>query len=288
MKRIIKSYIIKSFIILSFLGLILTVTGCNNKIHYYDEIISTSNIKKIEVKKKNSEDLRYYIDEYFTLTHRETNWFIINLKREDLKYTYTNKTNDKIESNKDIFIVSYNDGSKIYFDNYHVLKKDKNDDIIFDKKVVPYNCVIGQNMIVDETDINLRKSRQALIEFENEGYLYTQISRNYYNRIINNYRSNDYFNILRVLDGKILEIYKTDYTYKDQFIYQIIYEGYEYDKYDPMIEHSTQETIYVVDDKYATPIQTTTIKGWYDEDSIKVVINLYTGDKTEYKYPFPK
>ncbi len=292
MNKIITNSIIKTSLILSFLGIILTVTGCNDsKIHNYREIISTKNIDKIQIKSRNTDDIRNYIDEYTTITNREKNYFIKNLEGRHLQYTKTNNDEATYENNTDIFIITYEDGSKIYLDNCHALKKDKNNKIKFDKKITPYNCVIGQNIIVDETNAEYLFSREDLIQFEKNGYLYDIINKSsisynkyYYNRFINEYKSNDFYEIYYQND-RIKTVLKSEFTYEGQEIYPILYKGYEYDSTDSTIRKVEQETTYEIYYDYATPIETTKLIRYNLEDSIVVEVNLYTGATREYPLP---
>lgn len=270
------------------LGLVMALgfTGCKNKdkVYNYSDIISTSNIKSIEFKVKNEEDIRYDKNEYITLTSDEKDCFVANLKNNNLQYTKKSNAESKYENNKDTFIITYGNGSKTYFDSYHVLKKDEGGKETYNIKMTPYNCVIGQNIFMDESKLDkvmCNIESMKYLEKERDFYdLHFQFNYSYrYYRSINGYESTDYFDVAYE-NGKMRVVLKSKDTFKDQKVYEIKYEGYKYDKDDATITKVTQETIYMLTAEDATPVETTHIIRTNGVVDI-IEINLYTGEKTE-------
>ena len=210
---------------------ILFITGCNDKkveVHNYNEIISTSNIKNIEFRSKKEDDFRYDLD-YVTLSDDEKELFINSISSGELKYTPYKKgihTSQYYENQKDTFIIHYEDGSKTYFDNEHVKKLDNSDSVKFDEKLIAYDCAIGQNIFMEK--------KEASPTFPCDYYLVKKLemNREAYDmtfdivygyrcyRSINGHISTDYYDVYYT-DGRITSIYKSDFDYANQKIYDI-------------------------------------------------------------------
>ena len=117
------------------------------KVHKYSEIIPTSNISYIEYKYEREAEPKYIETHYRTLTEEEKQLFIDSLNNDSYGFRYSKFKDGEYKGlYYDTFIIHYNNGYTIYFDEVHVRKTDDNGNKIFFKILDPVDCKIDEGM----------------------------------------------------------------------------------------------------------------------------------------------
>lgn len=272
----------------------------DKKEHSYSDVISTDNITDIECRVKFSHKTEDYVkDDYIFLTDNQKNTFIDSINNKNLKFKYEGHSpkKSKIKGFFDnTFIIHYGNGNKMYFDDFHIQKFDDNDKEFYHEYVLPYECVIGQSLFLESTEnMDVRLINQFEMDVKSSKYSFKKEKLNSddeidelnyffrYYKCINNYITDDYYDV-RKKDGLYEYIKKSDYSLKEQKVYEINYKIPVYDKADKNIISYKEVMFYHLTNDSAIPLGAIFVEIGIGEDIIKEIVctNLFNGENYDY------